>query len=107
MRIAFYSTKEVRSIEICNYKKFFIDCIESRPQYDSHTFDKGDPHQITYIPHRLDGQTVALAAGHDAVCIFVNDLCDAKILQELHGSGIRYIALRVRNLVASENWPRN
>jgi len=32
--------------------------------------------------------------GHEAVCIFVNDLCDPEVLHQLHHHGVKYIALR-------------
>jgi len=32
--------------------------------------------------------TVPLAAGHDAVCIFVNDSCDADVLEGLANLGV-------------------
>ena len=53
-------------------------------------------HQITYLSHRLDAVSAVLAAGHDAVCIFVNDVADAAAIEELHKVGIKAIALRVR-----------
>jgi len=31
---------------------------------------------------------VVLAAGHDAVCLFVNDLCNSEVLQKLSELGV-------------------
>ena len=36
----------------------------------------------------LDTTTVVLAAGHDAVCLFVNDLCNSEVLQKLSELGV-------------------
>ncbi|KAF8236135.1 D-lactate dehydrogenase [Tricholoma matsutake] len=38
--------------------------------------------------------TALLAEGYDAVCIFVNDICDAEVLRQLHHHGVKYIVLR-------------
>jgi D-lactate dehydrogenase len=43
---------------------------------------------------RLDSATVALAAGHEVVCAFVNDRLDAEVVGRLKESGVRLIALR-------------
>lgn len=37
------------------------------------------PLEFTYLLPTLDISTVALAAGHRAVCIFVNDIADAEV----------------------------
>ncbi|MBE9603437.1 2-hydroxyacid dehydrogenase [Acetobacteraceae bacterium H6797] len=51
-------------------------------------------HELTFLEPRLDSLTVALAEGHDAVCIFVNDRADAEVLTQLAESGVRLVALR-------------
>lgn len=53
-------------------------------QYDEDSFDKvngalNSPLEFTYLLPTLDSSTVALAAGHRAVCIFVNDVADAEV----------------------------
>ena len=48
----------------------------------------------TYFTAPLDPESVSLAAGHDAVCIFVNDRADAEVLQALAAGGTRLVALR-------------
>lgn len=51
--------------------------------------------QITFIESSLNEQTVELAEGYDAICIFVNDnATDAYIITKLYEIGIRTIALR-------------
>lgn len=52
------------------------------------------PHTFTFLDPRLDTVTVPLAAGHDAVCVFVNDCLDAPVMETLAGAGIRFVALR-------------
>lgn len=44
--------------------------------------------------NRLGPRTAALAAGADAVCIFVNDVADAEVLGLLASLGVRHVALR-------------
>ena len=39
-------------------------------------------------------ETVGLAAGFGAVCVFVNDQVDAAVIARLHSLGVRLIALR-------------
>ncbi len=48
----------------------------------------------TFIPARLDESSARFAAGHDVVCNFVNDECDAGILEALSGMGVRMVANR-------------
>ena len=51
-------------------------------------------HQLRYFDAPLDLESVALASGHDAVCIFVNDTADAAVIEALAGGGTRLVALR-------------
>ena len=51
-------------------------------------------HQLHFFDAPLDLDSVAVAAGHEAVCIFVNDKCDAAVLQALAAGGTRLVALR-------------
>ncbi|KAJ3515617.1 hypothetical protein NLJ89_g1648 [Agrocybe chaxingu] len=55
---------------------------------------EGSDIAFTFFEALLDDKTVTLAGGHDAVCIFVNDQCSARILQKLHELGVKYVALR-------------
>jgi D-lactate dehydrogenase len=54
----------------------------------------GHAHELCYFPPHLDAQTVSLAEGFSAVCVFVNDRLSAPVLRELAAKGIRLIALR-------------
>lgn len=53
-----------------------------------------DKHDLVLIESRLSKSTVSLAAGCDAVSIFTGDSGDAEVLELLHESGIRFMALR-------------
>ena len=54
----------------------------------------GAGHHLRYFDAPLDLESVALAAGHDAVCIFVNDTADAPVIEALASGGTRLVALR-------------
>ena len=51
-------------------------------------------HDLTYLETRLSRETVGLAAGFDAVAVFVNDSVDAEVLTALRQHGIRLLATR-------------
>ena len=54
----------------------------------------GDPHNLRFLDTGLSADTVSLAAGSEAVCVFVNDRLDAGALEGLAARGIRLVALR-------------
>lgn len=51
-------------------------------------------HELTFLDPRLGSQTAALATGHTAVCVFVNDCLDADVLCQLADLGVKFVALR-------------
>lgn len=51
-------------------------------------------HELRFIEARLNMESAVLAKGHEAVCIFVNDVADAAVLKTLAEAGTRLIALR-------------
>tara|TARA_R110002073_G_scaffold59094_5_gene149219 strand:- start:356 stop:1363 length:1008 start_codon:yes stop_codon:yes gene_type:complete len=51
-------------------------------------------HELTFLEPRLTSETVQLANGHQAVCVFVNDQLDAAVLRSLAQQGVRVVALR-------------
>ena len=75
MKIAVFSAKR--------YDREFLDAANA-----------GAGHQLRYFDAPLDLESVALAAGHDAVCIFVNDTADAAVIEALAAGGTRLVALR-------------
>ena len=65
--------------------------------YDMPGFDacaQGTELEIKYFETRLNEDTVSLAAGYDAVCVFVNDTVNAAVVEKLYSYGIRLIVLR-------------
>lgn len=68
-------------------------------QYDRRTLNEanqatGSQHQLTFLEPHLRPSTASLAAGHDIVCIFVNDDCSGPVLQQLKSLGVKGIAIR-------------
>ncbi|PRW33160.1 D-lactate dehydrogenase [Chlorella sorokiniana] len=49
---------------------------------------------LKWIEARLDKETAELANGYDAVCLFVNDSCDASVVDVLAAGGVKFIAMR-------------
>ena len=65
--------------------------------YDMPGFDacaKDTELEIKYFETRLNEDTVSLASGFDAVCVFVNDTVNAAVVNKLYSYGIRLIVLR-------------
>lgn len=69
----------------------------STQSYDREYFERFNTmarHQLHFWETPLDEQTAQLAAGYDAVCIFVNDRCNAEVIKILKEKGVRLVALR-------------
>lgn len=69
----------------------------STKPYDREYLDRanaGQGHALTFFEAHLGRETAILAAGHDAVCAFVNDVIDGEVLHQLAVGGTRLIALR-------------
>lgn len=69
----------------------------SAKRYDREFLDAAngaEGHVLKYFDVPLELETAGLAAGHDAVCIFVNDRADATVLEALQRGGTRLVALR-------------
>lgn len=70
--------------------------------YDAKAYDKpsfehyGALHdiQFRFLETKLNEDTVDLAKGSDAVCIFVNDAVNANVIDKLYEYGVKLIALR-------------
>lgn len=75
MRVAVFSTKP--------YDRQFLDA--ANLQFE---------HELHYFEPRLDESTTVLAAGFQAVCVFVNDCLDANVLEALATAGTQIVALR-------------
>ncbi len=75
LKVAFYDTKEY-----------------DRPSFEYY----GGLHQIEFLflETKLNENTVELAKGCDAVCVFVNDTVNEKVIEKLYSFGVKLIALR-------------
>lgn len=76
-----------------NIKVAFFD---TKP-YDRGSFERMNREYgftLSFFPNHLIRDTLVLAAGFQAVCIFVNDYVTAEIAQGLSAAGVRLIALR-------------
>ena len=65
--------------------------------YDKPGFDRyiaGTGMEVKYFDTHLNEDTVSLAAGFQAVCVFVNDVVNETVVNKLYEMGIRVIALR-------------
>lgn len=75
MRIAFFSTKP--------YDRIWFEPMGKDYGYDMH-----------FIEAPFNEETVTLAKGHDAVCIFVNDSVTAGMIDQMCDMGIKALLLR-------------
>ncbi|MDD5864501.1 MAG: 2-hydroxyacid dehydrogenase [Firmicutes bacterium] len=75
MKLAFFDTK---SYDIPGFQRY------------------GDPAgvEIKFFEPNLNEDTVSLAAGFDAVCVFVNDTVNAAVVDSLYRLGVKAIVLR-------------
>jgi D-lactate dehydrogenase len=67
----------------------------SAKSFDKPHFDKfNTAHKINYIDASLNEQTIELAAGSHAVCLFANDSASATMIEKFAKLGVKLIALR-------------
>lgn len=67
----------------------------SAKSYDREFFSRfNTTHEIIYFEAPLNEQTVNLAQGCNAICVFVNDKLNATVIEALKNSGTQLIALR-------------
>ncbi|TWU71032.1 hypothetical protein ED733_001351 [Metarhizium rileyi] len=78
MKLALFSAKPYD-------KKYFDAARAARHQTDIH---------VTYHEVSLNDDTVALAEGADAVCVFVNDSLSRTVIAQLANNGVKVILLR-------------
>ena len=80
LKIAFYGTKDYD-------RTFFSELTKDKGQgtYNS---------EIKYFTSNLGPETVSLAKGYDAVCVFVNDDVSRNVIEQLHDVGVRLVLLR-------------
>lgn len=63
-----------------------------KPAFDRYAADAGI--KIKYYETKLNEDTVELATGADAVCVFVNDTVNREVIDRLYELGIKTVALR-------------
>lgn len=63
-----------------------------RPGFEA--FGKKNGIDFTFFETKLTSDTVLLAKGFDAVCVFVNDTVDRAVIEKLSEYGIKVVALR-------------
>ena len=71
---------------------FFDSKSYDKPSFDRYSAEKGIT--VKYFETKLNEDTVYLARGYDAVCVFVNDDVNSKVIDRLCEMGINIIALR-------------
>ena len=65
--------------------------------YDREYFDSAPGREnlsLTYHDFRLRSESAKTAQGHEAICVFVNDVVDRACLAELSQAGVKHVALR-------------
>lgn len=75
LKVAFFDTKPYDEASFCEVNQLY-------------GFD------IIYFKGHLTMNTVPLTKGVDAVCIFVNDVANAQVIDQLVENGVKLIALR-------------
>jgi D-lactate dehydrogenase len=75
MNVIFFSTQ--------SYDKTFFEIQNKTFQFN-----------LQYLEVQLNEQTVKLAQGADAICVFVNDRVDKNVISQLAIQGVKVIALR-------------
>ncbi len=63
-----------------------------KPSFDTYVGQNGI--QVKYFETKLNEDTVELAHGYDAVCVFVNDTVNAAVIDSLCAMGVKTVALR-------------
>ncbi|MCR5302180.1 MAG: 2-hydroxyacid dehydrogenase [Lachnospiraceae bacterium] len=66
-------------------------------EYDIESFENantGDEFEIKFYETKLSEDTVNLAEGYDAVCVFVNDDVNGNVIDKLASYGVKLVALR-------------
>lgn len=81
---------------MCDYARRMICAVFDTKPYDREFLHAAANEQaeLRFLEFRLSEDTVASAAGADAVCIFVNDVADRAVIEKLAKLGIGHIALR-------------
>lgn len=82
--------------QINSQSKFRVAVFSSK-KYDRTFFEKFNTTEdlaFDYFDCRLSEETIELAQGFNAICVFVNDQVNATVLEKLASFGIQVVALR-------------
>ncbi len=77
-------------------KKISIAFFDAKP-YDEQYFERKNANygfSLKFFKERLTIDTVPMVAGHEIVCVFVNDAVTGDVVERLHSMGCKLIALR-------------
>lgn len=77
-------------------KKTPVAVFDAKP-YDREFFEAANARygfDLHFLAPRLNRETVRLADGFPAVCVFVNDVLDASVIEALQRGGVHIVALR-------------
>lgn len=80
LKIAFFGTKD--------YDRTFFS--ELTKEIGQGTYNS----EIRYFESKLGPETAGMAAGYDAICVFVNDDVSRPVIEQLHANGVRLVLLR-------------
>ncbi|MEK6236653.1 MAG: 2-hydroxyacid dehydrogenase [Planctomycetales bacterium] len=72
-------------VAVYDAKSYDVESLQGRNQ---------DRFALHFLPARLDEDTVGASDGYKAICVFVNDVCDAEVIGRLAALGVEFIALR-------------
>ena len=75
--------------------------------YDTASFDeanKDGKFTIKYFDTKLTKDTVKLAKGYDAVCVFVNDTVDKKVIDALVKKGVKLVITNSASMVVAPDY---
>lgn len=73
-----------------------IAFFDTKP-YDREAFEgcgKSDRFEFRFFETKLNEDTYRLAEGCEAVCVFVNDTVNSRVIDGLHAMGVKFLALR-------------
>ena len=85
--------KEIQNRSVHDMKLAFFDAKPyDKPAFDRYAADAGI--KIKYYETKLNEDTVELATGADAVCVFVNDTVNREVIDRLYELGVKTVALR-------------
>ena len=89
--------RPARAVRPAGYRAVVRVAVFNAKPYDVDSLQAANgphAHELVFLEPRLSVATAPLAAGADAVCAFVNDDLGEAVLEHLHASGVRLVALR-------------